>query len=412
MKEPLVSILVTTYNRSHLLGRAIESVLAQDFKDYELVIIDDCSSDNTQDVIRSYRDDRIINIRNDENVGSKLGDRAHKRRFVYELMRGRYFANFCDDDYWLNDNLLSRQVAAFAANKNLAMVLGGQLTYFLDETSPMPKLTADNLGDFINLGDYSSKDPNALFMRPPLDAGFMTSERFLRLFAEAPGACNINGGAALMSREHYIEAKALLDKTGSQWQAGYEYFLGPASFGDVVYLESPELVVEARPQNASFRWTQVAHYQDAILSIDNAFAEPLVAQKLSARRAALLDIKKRTIANLTFGFVQNTLTIRKGRGLSLCSEENIRSPVTLTQAVPVLAAHRVVPDTSLLMLLFWISPIGHLWQRLQQSFAQFSGPSRFKDFTLASLKSALRTRVSERTLQRYRALRDRIMDNQ
>src|SRR4051812_32516281 len=128
---PLVSILITTYNRSRLLRRAVNSVFMQDFTDYELVIIDDCSPDDTRDVVASFQDPRIRYIRNETNVGSKEGDRAILRRFVYDLMRGQYFVYLCDDDYWLFPDLLRRQVEAFRSNDNVAMVMGGQLAYFL-----------------------------------------------------------------------------------------------------------------------------------------------------------------------------------------------------------------------------------------------------------------------------------------
>ena len=129
--SPLVSVLVATYNRSHLLRRAINSVLMQDFRDFEIVVIDDCSTDDTPAVVAAIGDTRIRYIRNDTNVGSKHGDRAMLRTFVYELMRGKYFVYLCDDDYWLLPDLLSRQVAAFRDNRDLVMVIGGQLSYFL-----------------------------------------------------------------------------------------------------------------------------------------------------------------------------------------------------------------------------------------------------------------------------------------
>src|SRR5215469_2359677 len=168
---PLVSILITTYNRSRLLRRAVDSVLAQDFADFELVIIDDCSPDDTREVVAAIHDPRIKYIRNDTNIGSKEGDRAILRRFIYDIMRGKYFVYLCDDDYWLFPDLLRRQVDVFLQHDNIAMVMGGQLAYFLSTPAsffghppdnPM-QITLDNIGQFFDRATKKVKSPHFYF---------------------------------------------------------------------------------------------------------------------------------------------------------------------------------------------------------------------------------------------------------
>lgn len=138
---PTVSILTTTYNRPELLPRSVRSVLAQDFQDFELIIIDDCSTDNTPEIVKSFSDPRIRYIRNETNQGGVHGDRGMVRRCVYELMRGDYFCYLCDDDFWLPKDLLSRQVAAFRKHPSLAMVIGGQATTHLVKLTRQPEDT-------------------------------------------------------------------------------------------------------------------------------------------------------------------------------------------------------------------------------------------------------------------------------
>ncbi|WP_342641742.1 glycosyltransferase [Rhodoligotrophos ferricapiens] len=64
-----VSVVLPTYNRAHSVGRAISSVLAQEFGDFELIIVDDGSTDETEAVIRGFVDDRLIYLKQDVNLG-------------------------------------------------------------------------------------------------------------------------------------------------------------------------------------------------------------------------------------------------------------------------------------------------------------------------------------------------------
>lgn len=68
---PHVSVVIPTYNRAHLVGRTIESLVAQSFQDWDLLVVDDASSDETVDVVKGYcqRDDRIRLMVNEQNLG-------------------------------------------------------------------------------------------------------------------------------------------------------------------------------------------------------------------------------------------------------------------------------------------------------------------------------------------------------
>ena len=68
-ENPKVSVIVPTHNRADLLPRAIDSVFAQTYDDYEIVIVDDWSSDGTQDAIAGFADPRIRSFRHDRNRG-------------------------------------------------------------------------------------------------------------------------------------------------------------------------------------------------------------------------------------------------------------------------------------------------------------------------------------------------------
>ena len=73
-KNSNVSIIIPTYNCARLIGRAIESVLNQTYRDFELIIVDDGSTDNTDEVIKGFqqKDNRIIYFKHDQNKGGLL----------------------------------------------------------------------------------------------------------------------------------------------------------------------------------------------------------------------------------------------------------------------------------------------------------------------------------------------------
>ena len=72
MKKPLVSVVVSLYNKGELIARAIESVLAQGFQDFEIIVVDDCSTDEGPDRVREFHDPRIRLIRTERNSGPGL----------------------------------------------------------------------------------------------------------------------------------------------------------------------------------------------------------------------------------------------------------------------------------------------------------------------------------------------------
>ena len=119
-RGPLVSVILPTYNRAGLLPRAIDSVMRQTMDDWELWIIDDASSDNTADVVRSYADPRIRLDVHDRNQGA-----AAARNTGLRLAGGRLIAFLDSDDEW-NAGFLERQAKEFEARAELAAVVCGK----------------------------------------------------------------------------------------------------------------------------------------------------------------------------------------------------------------------------------------------------------------------------------------------
>jgi len=115
-RNPETTVFITAYNYGRFLKDCIDSILSQSYEDYELLVCDNASADNTQDVIRSYNDKRILNIRHEENIGPfDNGLDAIARS------RGKYLHPFCADDVMLS-GMLQEQVQILKNNPNVGVV--------------------------------------------------------------------------------------------------------------------------------------------------------------------------------------------------------------------------------------------------------------------------------------------------
>lgn len=105
-----ISVIIPTHNRADLLARALESVLAQSFRDLEIIVVDDASSDNTQAMLTTLmaKDNRIRVLSNASPQGG-----AESRNVGIAASRGKWIAFLDDDDMWL-PNKLEKQLAALA----------------------------------------------------------------------------------------------------------------------------------------------------------------------------------------------------------------------------------------------------------------------------------------------------------
>jgi glycosyltransferase involved in cell wall biosynthesis len=106
-QSPLVSVIIPTYNRSEMLKRAIQSVLLQTYQNFEIIVVDDGSTDNTQDVLGSIEYRFIKYIRNKANKGG-----AYSRNLGIDHSKGRYIAFLDSDDEWLPTKL-EKQIILF-----------------------------------------------------------------------------------------------------------------------------------------------------------------------------------------------------------------------------------------------------------------------------------------------------------
>lgn len=115
--DMLVSVVIPAYNRAHTLAQAINSVLAQSYKRYEIIVVDDGSTDTTREVIERYGD--AVWYVHQKNKGPSAARNTGIRH-----ARGEFIAFLDSDDVWREDKL-ARQVACFAGNPQVGIVASG-----------------------------------------------------------------------------------------------------------------------------------------------------------------------------------------------------------------------------------------------------------------------------------------------
>ncbi len=154
-QAPTVSIIMSHYNNEQFIRRAVESILNQTYKDFEFLICDDGSTDNSLSIIKEYaaKDSRIKILENGENKGI-----SYSRNRLYAIARGKYAAIMDSDDY-SEPTRLEKQVAYMEAHPEITVVSSqaGYIGYELNVSfNNKPQETALNLVFWCSIADGSS----------------------------------------------------------------------------------------------------------------------------------------------------------------------------------------------------------------------------------------------------------------
>lgn len=105
---PLVSVIITTYNRKNIVGLAIQGVLDQNYPNIEIIVVDDCSSDGTEEYFASNWVNKIKYIRHKKNMGVQFASNTG-----YDHSSGKFLAFIGDDDRWSYPDKLKEQIEIF-----------------------------------------------------------------------------------------------------------------------------------------------------------------------------------------------------------------------------------------------------------------------------------------------------------
>ena len=146
MKSPIVSVCIPVYNTDLFIADTIKSVLSQTFQHYELIIVDNASTDKTMNEISKFTDPRIRVYRNKGNIGMV----ANWNKCL-EYCTGKYVKFLCADDLF-SSQLLEKQVVAMETNPSVSLVSSG--SYIINEQG---KIIAKRM-KFSKSREYSGRD--------------------------------------------------------------------------------------------------------------------------------------------------------------------------------------------------------------------------------------------------------------
>jgi glycosyltransferase involved in cell wall biosynthesis len=135
MKSPLVSIIIPTYNRAYLIHETLDSVLAQTYTNWECIVVDDGSTDNTEEVLKTYLD-KDSRFQYYKRPNSKLKGANTCRNYGFGLSKGKYVNWFDDDDVMLQ-NFLKMKIDALQSGVDLIICSGYYVDYLLQNKVKM-----------------------------------------------------------------------------------------------------------------------------------------------------------------------------------------------------------------------------------------------------------------------------------
>ncbi len=164
--KPEISVIMSVYNEEKFLRESIESILSQTFKDFELIIINDCSIDNSLKIIKSYNDKRIKIINNKKNIGV-----FNSRNKALKIAKGDYIAILDGDDVSLPKRF---EIQFNYLENNPHIFLLGSSAIFIDENGL-------EIRRFRKYDDYE-----LLAWRLPKSCGIISSSVMFRNFGVYP----------------------------------------------------------------------------------------------------------------------------------------------------------------------------------------------------------------------------------
>jgi glycosyltransferase involved in cell wall biosynthesis len=213
---PTVSVIIPTYNRAHVLGRSIQSVLNQTFQDFELIIVDDGSTDDTEALVNRFRSKKIKYIRHQVNQG---GSAAPAPNTGLRLAKGDYIAFQDDDDEWMPEKLERQMKVMCTAPPEVGVVYARCTKY-------------DSLGYYIRPLKVAKKE------------GY--------LFKQLLNECCIQWTTALIRRECFD--KVGLINENFLFARDWDFLLRISQHYQFLYIDDPLVIIYELPERRRLKY--------------------------------------------------------------------------------------------------------------------------------------------------------------
>jgi glycosyltransferase involved in cell wall biosynthesis len=219
-----VSVLIPTYNRSYIIRDALESALAQTFQDFEIVVVDDGSNDNTEEIVKSLRSDKIRYIRHETNRGCSAACNT-----AMSAAAGQLLAFLDSDDLW-KPEYLERQVRFLDAHPDIDLV-------FTDMQLQEKSTTYPSLMGLMKCFPRMLQPGQVEYV-------FSGREMYICLLEEVP----VKPTATVLRRELFQQGGGF----NETWPSGtdWDLFLRFSKLADFGYIHLP-LVIQRRTPDAT-----------------------------------------------------------------------------------------------------------------------------------------------------------------
>jgi glycosyltransferase involved in cell wall biosynthesis len=243
----LVSVIIPCYNRAHLVGETIESVLAQTYENFEAILVDDGSTDRTRDAVSRYTDSRI------RYFYKENGGLSSARNFGLANARGEFIAFLDSDDVWKHWKLAA-QIEIFRRHEKVGLVWSDMSTFetagtVLAERHLRTYYSAYNEVRFEETtepaGSVSSLVPGA--PRDLAACPYFVAD----IFPDMYSGNLVHPPTAIVTRDRLRQAGAFQPEVTGGGAEDYHFYFRIAALGPVAFLDAPTTLYRVHPAQMS-----------------------------------------------------------------------------------------------------------------------------------------------------------------